>query len=225
MVVEQILESLQNEEFKPGEKLPSQRDLADMFNVGLSSIREAIKALDVMGYLEITQGRGTFFKTSIPSDDQSLPDLMDALESVTFADLMKAREVLECSAVAFASDSADSNQIKNLQKAVKKLEKNDGSRAAFLEADLAFHFALAQAANNILIYQMLKLLLEKVHTHHFTYFSLSEEMRAKTIDTANQILSFIIQKEGNNGAACMRRHLDIMNAYVTGKAAGKEKRQ
>ncbi|MGD9361167.1 MAG: GntR family transcriptional regulator, partial [Desulfobacterales bacterium] len=53
MVVEQILDSLNTGEFKAGEKLPSQMDLADMFRVGRSSVREAIKALDVMGYLDV----------------------------------------------------------------------------------------------------------------------------------------------------------------------------
>ena len=62
MVVEQILDSLKTGEFSPGEKLPSQMNLADMFEVGRSSVREAIKALDAMGYLEVIQGRGTFLK-------------------------------------------------------------------------------------------------------------------------------------------------------------------
>jgi GntR family transcriptional repressor for pyruvate dehydrogenase complex len=61
MVVEQILDSLKTGEFSPGEKLPFQMNLADMFEVGRSSVREAIKALDAMGYLEVIQGRGTFF--------------------------------------------------------------------------------------------------------------------------------------------------------------------
>jgi GntR family transcriptional repressor for pyruvate dehydrogenase complex len=61
MVVEQILDSLKTGEFSPGEKLPFQMNLADMFEVGRSSVREAVKALDFMGYLEVIQGRGTFF--------------------------------------------------------------------------------------------------------------------------------------------------------------------
>jgi GntR family transcriptional repressor for pyruvate dehydrogenase complex len=61
MVVEQILDSLKTGEFSPGEKLPFQMNLADMFEVGRSSVREAVNALDFMGYLEVIQGRGTFF--------------------------------------------------------------------------------------------------------------------------------------------------------------------
>lgn len=68
MVVEQILDSLKTGEFKLGEKLPSQKDLADLFSVGRSSVREAIKALDAMRYLDVIQGKGTFFKKDISSE-------------------------------------------------------------------------------------------------------------------------------------------------------------
>ena len=95
MVVEQILDSLKTGEFRPGEKLPSQMDLADMFGVGRSSVREAIKALDAMGYMEVIQGKGTFFKKDISSDDITLSALKNVLDSVTFSDLMKARVILE----------------------------------------------------------------------------------------------------------------------------------
>jgi GntR family transcriptional repressor for pyruvate dehydrogenase complex len=220
MVVEQILDSLNTGEFKAGEKLPSQMDLADMFRVGRSSVREAIKALDVMGYLDVVQGRGTFFKKDIPSDDQSLTDLRNALDSVAFSDLMKARVILECSAVELAAASVDPNLIHGLRESVKKLQESEEDREKFIKIDLAFHLALAEATNNIVIYEMMKLLLEKVHNHHLVYFGISSEMREETILTANQILSYIIKREGRKAAACMRRHLNIIiDALITAESS------
>jgi GntR family transcriptional repressor for pyruvate dehydrogenase complex len=214
MVVEQILDSLKTGEFKPGEKLPSQKDLADLFSVGRSSVREAIKALDAMRYLDVIQGKGTFFKKDISSDDQSLTDLKDALDSVTFSDLMKARVALECNAVELAAASGDPNHIHDLQEAVKKLQQSFAERGKFIEIDLAFHLALAKATNNIVIFEMMRLLLEKVHNHHLVYFGISSEMRKETIVTANQILSYIIKGEGKKGAACMRRHLRVVKEVL-----------
>jgi GntR family transcriptional repressor for pyruvate dehydrogenase complex len=225
MVVEQILDSLNTGEFKAGEKLPSQMDLADMFRVGRSSVREAIKALDVMGYLDVVQGRGTFFKKDIPSDDQSLTDLRNALDSVAFSDLMKARVILECSAVELAAASVDPNLIHGLRESVKKLQESEEDREKFIKIDLAFHLALAEATNNIVIYEMMKLILEKVHHHHLVCFGISSEMREKTIFTANQILSHIIQGDGKKGAACMRRHLSLVKeVLVTEETSNKRLR-
>jgi GntR family transcriptional repressor for pyruvate dehydrogenase complex len=214
MVVKQILDSLRTGEFKLGEKLPSQKDLADLFGVGRSSVREAIKALDAMEYLNVIQGRGTFFKRNIPSDAQSLTDLKNALDSVAFSDLMKARVILECSAVELAAASVDPNQIHCLQESVKKLQESEEDREKFIKIDLAFHLALAEATNNIVIYEMMKLLLEKVHNHHLVYFGITSGMREKTIATANQILSYIIKGEGKKGAACMRRHLSLVKEVL-----------
>jgi GntR family transcriptional repressor for pyruvate dehydrogenase complex len=225
MVVEQILDSLKTGEFRTGEKLPSQMDLADMFRVGRSSVREAIKALDTMGYLEVIQGKGTFFKKDISSDDITLSDLKTVLDSVNFSDLMKARVILECNAVELAAASADPIHIHGLQEAVKKLQESEEERGKFIKIDLAFHLALAEATNNIVIYEMMKLLLEKVHNHHIVFFGISSEMRQETIVTANQILSYIIKKEGKKGAACMRRHLNIIKeVLVTGETPNKLKK-
>ena len=225
MVVEQILDSLRTGEFKLGEKLPSQKDLADLFGVGRSSVREAIKALDAMKYLDVIQGKGTFFKKSIPSDDQSLTDLKNALDSVAFSDLMKARVILESNAVELAAASVDPKHIHGLQEAVKKLQESEEERGKFIKIDLAFHLALAEATNNIVIYEMMKLLLEKVHNHHLVYFGISSEMREKTMFTANQILSYIIKGEGKKGAACMRRHLSLVKeVLVTEETSNKLKK-
>jgi len=210
MVVEQIIEKLKAGEIKPGDKLPSQTELAKLFRVGLSSIREAIKALDAMGYVDIIQGKGTHFKKNISSDSLYLIGLKKALEVVGVNDLMKTREVIECSAAELASKSADMNKLQRLQEAIKILDQAEYGEN-FLEADLGFHFALAEASDNLLLCEILKLLVEKVHRHHLIYFSISSELVKKTKDTANQILSHIIRGEGENAAACVRYHLSVVD--------------
>jgi DNA-binding FadR family transcriptional regulator len=124
-----------------------------------------------------------------------------------------------------AAASVDPNHIRGLQKAVKKLQESEEDREKFIKIDLAFHLALAEATNNIVIYEMMKLILEKVHHHHLVYFGISSEMREKTIFTANQILSPIIQGDGKKGAACMRRHLSLVKeVLVTEETSNKRLR-
>jgi len=66
MVVEQLMKKISSGEIAAGSRLPSQRDLALSFGVGRSSIREALNALAVMGYLDVQQGRGTFIAGELP---------------------------------------------------------------------------------------------------------------------------------------------------------------
>lgn len=210
MVVEQIFDKLKAGEIKPGDKLPSQMELAKLFRVGRTSIREAIKALDAMGYIDVIQGKGTFFKKNISSDGLYLIGLKKALEVVSLADLMKTREVLECRAAELASKSADPKNLQRLQEAIKILNQTEYGKK-FMEADLGFHVSLAEASGNILLCEILKLLVEKVHRHHLIYFSISSILVKKTKDTANQILSHIIRGEGENAAACVRYHLSVVD--------------
>jgi GntR family transcriptional repressor for pyruvate dehydrogenase complex len=210
MVVEQIFDKLKAGEIKPGDKLPSQMELAKLFRVGRTSIREAIKALDAMGYIDVIQGKGTFFKKNISSDGLYLIGLKKALEVVSLADLMKTREVLECRAAELASKSADPKNLQRLQEAIKILNQTAYGKK-FMEADLGFHVSLAEASGNILLCEILKLLVEKVHRHHLIYFSISSILVKKTKDTASQILSHIIRGEGENAAACVRYHLSVVD--------------
>jgi len=210
MVVEQIIDKLKAGEIKPGDKLPSQMELTKVFRVGLSSIREAIKALDAMGYVDVIQGKGTHFKKNISSDSLYLIGLEKALEVVDVHDLMKTREVIECSAAELASKSPDPIKLQRLQEAIKTLNQAEYGKN-FIEADLGFHIALAEASSNLLLCEILKLLVEKVHRHHLIYFSVSSALVKKTKDTANQILSHIIRGEGNKAAACVRHHLNVVD--------------
>ena len=73
MVVEQILHKISTGELPPGTRLPAQRDLAVSFGVGRSSIREALNALAVMGYLDVQQGRGTFIAEEFPAPTRRSP--------------------------------------------------------------------------------------------------------------------------------------------------------
>ncbi|NNG00203.1 MAG: FadR family transcriptional regulator, partial [Desulfobacteraceae bacterium] len=166
MVVEQMLEKVKSGDIQPGGQLPPQRELAVMFGVGRSSIREALNALAVMGYIDVVQGKGTFVRTDIPHDDPPLSQLTRAMAVGSLLDLMEVRELLECKSVELAADRAEEKQLHRLDRIVDTMEARLADYKAFLDADLKFHYALAEATGNIVICEMMKLLAEKVSWHH-----------------------------------------------------------
>ena len=209
MVAEQIIARIAHGELSPGSRLPSQRDLAQMLGVGRSSVREAINALVVMGYLEPQQGRGTFIKAVLPDANGGLEKLNAAFAAGSIFDLMEARELLECRSAALAAERADPGQIRMLKRVSANVEASDEAYAAFLEADIRFHTAVADAAGNVVLCELTKLVLEKVVAHHKQLKTalLPASYREVSIRTAERVVDAIEAGDGAAAARWMARHL------------------
>lgn len=211
-VVKQFLRNLETGETKPGQKLPTQEELAKMFGVSRSSIREAMNALSMMGYVEITRGRGSFISKELPSDVYSSAFPKSLFQNANIYHLMEIREVLECYAAEKASLKASEEKIAALAKAVKELEGSRKDLRIFSATDLNFHVALAEAANLPEMRDLLKGIYKIVYDNLPVVFAISKEEKvAKSIDTAKCALDYIIKGEGKQAARCMRDHLSDYN--------------
>jgi GntR family transcriptional repressor for pyruvate dehydrogenase complex len=212
MVAEQIIEKITDGELAPGTQLPAQRDLAQMLGVGRSSVREAINALVVMGYLEPLQGKGTFIKDVLPTSDPGIEKLAAAFSAGSIFDLMEARELLECRSAALAAERADDAQIRNLKAAMKKVKGTESEYAIFLDADIHFHAAVAEAAGNVVLCELTKLVLEKVVAHHNALKTvlLPPAYREVSIRTAARVVEAIETGDGDAAARWMAQHLDAI---------------
>jgi GntR family transcriptional repressor for pyruvate dehydrogenase complex len=212
MVVEQILQKVAAGELVPGSRLPSQRDLAVSFGVGRSSIREALNALAVMGYLDVQHGRGTFIAAEIPGADPSFSKLEAALKAGRLIDLIELRESIEGKAAELAAERAEGRHLDLLRQALGEMEASREDYERFLEADLVFHRVLAEAGGNEVLSEMLRFLLEKVVSHHEALKTgrLSADYRARSIRTLREVLACIGREDGPGAAQSIRDHLNAI---------------
>ena len=214
-LVEEIIKQIRNGNLKPGTVLPSQRELAKMFKVGLGSVREAVKILDVMGYLNVIRGKGTFIADDALNSEKQNSQLDKALEAVSLADLMNAREVVECACARQAAVVADGESIKRLKRLTKRMEASFQDRKTFYELDFDFHIAVAEAANNKVLFEIVKLLVDRAHNHiGFMDNSLSISLPInveRAVGTARDIVNFIAAGDGDSASEFMHRHLNIVN--------------
>ena len=212
MVAEQILERVKSGDLTPGERLPSQRELATLLGVGRSSIREAINALAVMGYLDVAQGRGTYVKSDLPDVDVSLNQLNAALKAGSILDLMDVRELLESRSAYLAAERAEGDKIEKIRSAIKGMKHCGSGYERFLEADMRFHMALAQASENRVLYELIRLILEKVVARHakFRTTLLSAGYREASVATARKTLSHVEAGDGGQAAKWIARHLNAI---------------
>jgi GntR family transcriptional repressor for pyruvate dehydrogenase complex len=216
MVVDQILKKIASGELGAGTRLPAQRELAARLGVGRSSVREALNALAVMGYLDVQQGRGTFIAAEPPGDEPPVAKLRAALRAGSLLDLMEVREALECRAAALAAGRREAGHLRRLKQVLKEMEADPADYGRFLEADVEFHTILAQATGNPVFNEMLRLVLKKVVDHHEALSTgrLSPGYRDHSRRTLKEALACIEKNDGPGAARAMESHLGAIRSEL-----------
>lgn len=151
-IVQQVEESIHKAVLKPGDQLPPERELAQQFGVSRTAVREAVKALREKGLVEAYPGRGTFVTDGTSHAIRQSLDRMIRIgqpEGSTY--LAEVREILEPEIAALAATRGDAEDLASMHEAVSIMDKAKLDSDAFIEADLDFHLALAEAAGNPLI--------------------------------------------------------------------------
>jgi GntR family transcriptional repressor for pyruvate dehydrogenase complex len=214
LVIEQILQSVHSGELQPGDKLPPERELTKMFGVGRSTLREAISALVLVGYLEVVQGRGTFLKSELPSVTLSASDLNEVHTAANIMDLVEVREILECNAVKLAAHRADPNDIRQLSEVLAQMEATVDDIKQFSEYDFEFHITLARATRNAVILEMMKLIVTKVHEQYERFSRKTLFRTDRAVETAAQILSSVADGDGEQASRLMQEHLNLVTTEL-----------
>lgn len=155
-IVQQVEESIHKGALKPGDQLPPERELAEQFGVSRTAVREAVKALREKGLVEAYPGRGTFITDGTSySIRQSLDRVMKIGQTEGSAYLAEVREILEPEIAALAATRADEEHLANMRGPVAVMDEAKKDPDSYIEADLDFHLALAEAAANPLILSLI----------------------------------------------------------------------
>lgn len=154
-VYEGIRKRIKDGDWKPGTKIPKIEDLSIEFNVGTSSVREAIRILGQQKVLTIEQGRGTFVKNDLPESPGSK---LDFLEKATFLQLAEARLIIEPELAALAAEKGTSDEKKAIVNVAKAMKKKHDEKKDFLNEDLRFHYLIAEISKNQILTEMIYLM-------------------------------------------------------------------
>jgi GntR family transcriptional repressor for pyruvate dehydrogenase complex len=155
-IVQQIEESVLSGKLKPGDQLPAERELAQRLGVSRTAVREAVKTLREKGLVEAYTGRGTFITDGTSHAARQSFDLMVKLgQQEGSPHLAELRLILEPGIAALAAVRAEHDDLIALREAVDVMEKTQKDPDAYIEADLDFHLALAEAAGNPLILSLI----------------------------------------------------------------------
>lgn len=151
-IVNQIEKRIVAGELKIGDQLPSEKELAEQFGVSRTAVREAIKALREKRLVEIRPGRGTFITNDAPEAMRhSLGLLMKFGTANGIIHLVEVREILEPEIAALAAGRVTEEQISAMRGAIAVMDTALDNVDVFVEADLDFHLAMAEATQNPII--------------------------------------------------------------------------
>ena len=208
-VAKRMIQLLMDGHYQAGDKLASEYELARQFNVGRGTIREAIKALAVVGFVRAERGKGTFVADR--SEFLVGPISLGFESSANLESLIETRKLMEVHIVRFAARRATKKDIAAIEAQVLAMEKaaqmRNGEEHA--KADVAFHFAIAEASENVLLSQFLTLIRNLMRQ----WMSGTVEVPGVTQEALAQhrdILEAIRNKDEDRAADAMSRHLDAM---------------
>jgi GntR family transcriptional repressor for pyruvate dehydrogenase complex len=155
-IVQQIEDSILKGALKPGDQLPAERELAQRFGVSRTAVREAVKVLREKGMVEAYSGRGTFITDGTSQAiRQSLDRMIKIGQPEGSTHLVEVREILEPGIAALAATRAEDAHLAAMREAIAVMDRAGKDPDAFIEADLDFHLALAEAAANPLILSLI----------------------------------------------------------------------
>ena len=204
-VVSSRIEALIREEnIKPGERLPAERDLATKLGVSRTSLREALIALELGGVVEVRGGSGVYV-----SEQAASKSARPAAGPGPF-EVLAARRMIEVEVAALAAKNATPAAVDAILVAVEQMEQNQDNLGENESADRNFHLAIARAAGNSALVGVTEYLWNQRGSlwHKLTEHFQTEELRQLTLLDHRAILSAIASHDVAGARQAMRAHLD-----------------
>lgn len=219
-IVDQISTLVAEGQIKAGDKLPSERDLAERLQVSRASVREALSALEIMGLLEIRSGEGTYIKhNNIESVIAPLPWVL-SLEKDTIFELMEIRKILETQAAALAAERAEYQDLSAMMGSLIEIRKGQNTGRQGYPCDRDFHDAIAKGTKNKMLIRMLHVISDIMHQTLKTNWADTfekEGMSELLYQEHKEIYQAIEAKLPEEAHAGMLRHLErIENEFRKG---------
>ena len=153
-IVEQITGLISRGALRPGDRIPSEKQLCLQFGVGRTSVREALRSLSVMGVLKSHMGDGTFVTDDATVVERSFQWGL-LLNSKIVEDLIETRLMLESHTAYLAAVKATAEDLEQAREAVRRMQASLADPAQYLEHDLQFHLTIARATQNSILQSLL----------------------------------------------------------------------
>lgn len=195
-----------------GTRLPSERELAAHFKVARSSLRQALKVLEIMGVITQKVGDGSYLNTDTSAVLAVPMEFLFLLDDTTVEELTELRLLMEPGLARLAAQRATADDIALLRKSIKDLESSSQDRLKLVSSDLLFHRAIFQASKN----RTASSLFQTIHRAMAKMILVTSQLveLEHTLSFHKPIMSAIEQRKGDEAAALMQDHIQDATALL-----------
>jgi GntR family transcriptional repressor for pyruvate dehydrogenase complex len=205
LILDEITRLITEGILKPGDRLPSESELAERFGVGRSSLREAMRALQLLGIVEVIQGKGTFLRQThmLPlATDWARLSRMGLISQV-----MEARQIIEVAIAQLAAERATEEDIAAMRAAIRRAEEAHGDSVISGEASVDFHLALAEATHNEVLALMYKTVRD-LYLETARQTQMTPESVENRLQDHRQILESVERQDPELASKLMAEHIE-----------------
>jgi GntR family transcriptional repressor for pyruvate dehydrogenase complex len=205
-IVEQIEERILSGDLKPGDRLPTESELADQFGVSRTAVREAMKVLRHKGLADSHPGRGTFVADDTHLAMRHSLDLMVKIEKDGIENLVEVREILEPAIAALAAIRREEKHLAEMETAISLMDNASSDAEIYNQIDLNFHRTLAQATGNKLILALFDTIIDPLREQmRLTFSRQGKATHSKKFHI--RLLEAIREQDANKAREAMEAHL------------------
>lgn len=200
--------------FVPGKRLPPERDLAEALAVSRPTLRQAMRALQIMGVIKARQGSGSYLAESARDIMRVPSEFALALQNVSKTDLFETRYTLEVKLASLAAERRTENDLEAMRQALGDMKKAMGDPEAWCQAEPRFHGCIVQAARNGVMATMIEMLSQMLlESRRDTVRSLTDY---KSSYRSHEDIYVEIEKRNPAGAAKMMiEHFSLIETRAT----------
>jgi GntR family transcriptional repressor for pyruvate dehydrogenase complex len=205
----QVRRLIEQRALGPGDRLPSERDLARELGLARTSVREGLRTLELLGFIAVVPGKGIFLKDGVSGSLGRVLRTWAAVHGGALREVYEARAALEIEAAALAAARTSSEATAAMEQALAAMgsAKDRGDVEGYVEADAAFHDALARASGNGVIRQLLGAIARETLAYRLTTARFGATMLEPSFGGHRPVLDAVLAKAPGPARRAMRRHM------------------
>ena len=211
-VIEVIKDKIKKGKIKKGDKLPSEREMAESLGLSRASVREALRALEVIGLIESIQGAGNYIRTNFDNSLIEPLSLMFMLQESSVKEMHDLRETLELQCVKLSARYIEENELGLLTAILNRMYLAKTEEES-LELDIEFHYLIAKTSRNMLLINVLEVLSQLMD--EFIRKSRMQILhegntRENLLEIHENLLRALKCREEAKASQAMKEHFDLI---------------
>jgi GntR family transcriptional repressor for pyruvate dehydrogenase complex len=225
LVADSLLALISERHLKPGDTLPTERELMQHYGVGRSSVREALRMLESKGLIS-AGGSGAFEVADFRNPLNDSLSLLLAVEEGSLRELFEVRRILEGEAVALATERGNGSYLERMRDATEVMRERLADREEYIEADVAFHLTIAEATQNRLILHLMHAIRDQLERALGSIYKIPGSPE-RSIEDHRLIIAAMAEGKPDEARERMREHLGRVEEAVdaaTAKSSRSRKR-